>query len=243
MSILRRCYVRRAALRSRVAFLALYPRATAIAAHVGLFFLVLGLATGCASATRGVAQPGGVQDTVGVAGREMIRPGDSIRLRIWREPDLSGDFAVDAGGVATLPRLGPVSVGSMTPDSLHSYLLAGFAKYIRNPTVEVTVLRRITVLGAVRNPGVYSADPTMTVAEVLALAGGVSVDGKRDRIQLIRNGAPLDLSLAPGARMVTTALRSGDQIYVPQRSWMSRNFPWVIGVTLSLTGLALRLAS
>jgi protein involved in polysaccharide export with SLBB domain len=239
MSIHRRCYVRRAALRSRVAFLASHPRATA---HVGLFLLVLGLATACASG-RGVPPVSAVQDSVGVVGREIIRPGDSIRLRIWREPDLSGDFAVDAGGVATLPRLGPINVGTMTPDSLHSYLLAGFAKYIRNPTVEVTVLRRITVLGAVRNPGVYSADPTMTVAEVLALAGGVSVDGKRNRIQLIRNGAPLDLSLEPGARMVTTALRSGDQIYVPQRSWMSRNFPWVIGVTLSLTGLALRLAS
>jgi protein involved in polysaccharide export with SLBB domain len=240
MSIPRRCYVRRAALRSRVAFLSSYPRATAVAAHVGLFLLVLGLAAGAPA--RGLAQTGGAQDTVGVGGKEIIRPGDSIRLRIWREPDLSGDFAVDAGGVATLPRLGPVNVGAMTPDSLHNYLLAGFAKYIRNPTVEVTVLRRITVLGAVRNPGVYSADPTMTVAEVLALAGGVSVDGKRDRIQLIRNGAPLDLRLAPGAHMANTALRSGDQIYVPQRSWLSRNFPWVIGVTLSLTGLALRLA-
>lgn len=191
----------------------------------------------------GLAQVGRTGDTVSVAGREIIRPGDTIRLRIWREPDLSGDFAVDVGSVATLPRLGPVPVGSMTPDSLRSFLLAEFAKYLRNPTVEVTVLRRITVLGAVRNPGVYSADPTMTVAQVLALAGGVSPDGKRDRVQLIRDGNPLDLNLQPGTHMMTTALRSGDQLYVPQRSWISRNFPWVIGVTLSLTGLALRLAS
>ena len=149
---------------------------------------------------------------------------------------------MDVGAVATLPRIGPVHVGAMTPDSLRVYLLNEFAKYLRNPTVEVTVLRRITVLGAVRNPGVYSADPTMTVAEVLALAGGVSPDGKRDRVQLIRNGNPLSLNLAPGTHMMTTALRSGDQLYVPQRSWISRNFAWVIGVTFSLTGLALRLA-
>lgn len=236
----RRCFVRRAP-RPRVAFLFPYPRATAVAAHVGIFLLVLGLAT--LAPAPGLAQVGGAQDTVSVAGREIIRPGDTIRLRVWREPDLSGDFAVDVGAVATLPRLGPVHVGSMTPDSLRTYVLTEFAKYLRNPTVEVTVLRRITVLGAVRNPGVYSADPTMTVAQVLALAGGVSPDGKRDKVQLIRDGNPLDLNLQPGTHTMITALRSGDQLYVPQRSWISRNFPWVIGVTLSLTGLALRLAS
>lgn len=238
----RRCFVRRAPSRSRVASLFLDRRAAAVAAQVGIFLLVLGFATVGAPAS-GLAQAVGTRDTVSLPGGEIIRPGDTIRLRIWREPDLSGDFAVDVGAVATLPRLGPVHVGSMTPDSLHNYLLAEFAKYLRNPTVEVTVLRRITVLGAVRNPGVYSADPTMTVAEVLALAGGVSPDGKRDRVQLIRNGNPLDLNLQPGTHMMTTALRSGDQLYVPQRSWISRNLPWVIGVTLSLTGLALRLAT
>ena len=117
-----------------------YARATAVAAHAGVFLLVFGLAA--LAPASGLAQVGGTQDTVSVAGREIIRPGDTIRLRVWREPDLSGDFAVDVGAVATLPRLGPVQVGSMTPDSLRRYVLTEFAKYLRNPTVEVTVLRR-----------------------------------------------------------------------------------------------------
>lgn len=187
------------------------------------------------------AQGAGADSASAVSSSEIIRPGDIIRLRIWREEDFSGDFPVNNSGETTLPRLGPVRVGSMTPDSLRSFLLARFATYIRNPSVEITVMRRITVLGAVRNPGIYPADPTMTVGEVLALAGGVAPDGKRDRIQLIREGSSLDLDLKPGTRMMNTPLRSGDQLYVPQRSWLSRNLPWALGVSLSVTGLLLRI--
>lgn len=190
--------------------------------------------------TRALAQSA-VRDTASSnSTSEILRPGDIIRLRIWREPDLSGDFPVNDAGEATLPRLGPVAVGSLTPDSLKHFLVTSFATYLRNPSVEVTILRRITVLGAVRSPGVYSADPTMTVGEVLALAGGVAGDGKRDRIQLIRQGTPLELDLKPGTRMINTALRSGDQLYVPQRSWLSRNLPWVVGLGFSVTGLLIR---
>lgn len=173
---------------------------------------------------------------------EPLRPGDVVRLRIWREPDLSGDFPVDESGQVVLPRLGPVSVMAISRDSLRRSLLASYTTYLKNPSIEVILLRRVNVLGAVKNPGLYPVDPTMTVADALALAGGASADGRRDRVELLRGGDKVVVKLDPGARLGDTPIRSGDQLYVPERSWFSRNQGIVIGTVSAFAALALRLA-
>jgi polysaccharide export outer membrane protein len=155
-----------------------------------------------------------------------LRPGDFVRVAVWREPDLSGEFQVDRRGVATFPKLGPVPVAAMHPDSIRPALLAEYARYLVNPSVEVVPLRRVSVLGAVAKPGLYPVDPTMTLADAVALAGGAAPDGKREVVELRRGAevvvAKLDV-LMPVSR---TPLRSGDQLWVPQKSWLSRN-PWI----------------
>jgi protein involved in polysaccharide export with SLBB domain len=173
---------------------------------------------------------------------EPLRPGDVVRLRIWREPDLSGEFPFDESGQVVLPRLGPVSVMGISRDSLRRTLLAAYTTYLKNPSIEVVLLRRVNVLGAVRNPGLYPVDPTMTVVDALALAGGPSPEGKRDQVELQRDGARLIVRLDPAARLGDTPIRSGDQLYVPQRSWFSRNQGIVIGTVSALAALALRIA-
>jgi polysaccharide export outer membrane protein len=163
-------------------------------------------------------------------------------LRIWREPDLSGDFQVNESGQVVLPKLGSVAVEAISRDSLRRSLLAAYATYLRNPSIDVVLLRRVNVLGAVRNPGLYPVEPTMTVADAVALAGGPSPDGKRDRIDLVRGGDKLMVRLDPATRLGDTPIRSGDQLYVPQRSWVSRNQGLVIGTVTALTALAVRIA-
>jgi polysaccharide export outer membrane protein len=174
---------------------------------------------------------------------EPLRPGDVIRLRIWREPDLSGEFPVDESGQAVLPLVGPVSVVGLSRDSLRRSLLTSYTEYLKNPSIEVILLRRVNVMGAVRNPGLYPVDPTMTVADALALAGGPSPDGKRDRVELLRGGERIVVRLEPSARLGDTPLRSGDQLYVPSRSWISRNPGVVVGTATFLTALIVRLAT
>jgi len=160
---------------------------------------------------------------------DVVYPGDLIRLKIWREPDMSGDVAVDEAGIATLPRLGPLRVASMTGDSLKRMLIQSYTKYLRDPAVDITVLRRITVLGAVHTPNVYHVAPTMTVSDALAMAGGASPEGKLDKIELRRRGGGAPVKLSRGARLADTPIRSGDELYVPQRSWLSRNAGLVVG--------------
>src|SRR5687768_9456614 len=85
----------------------------------------------------------------------IIGPGDVLRVRIWREPDMSGDFQVTSTGQVTLPRLGLLNVGSLPADSLQAVLVEKYKVYLNNPSIEVLLLRRVSVTGAVRNPGVY----------------------------------------------------------------------------------------
>jgi protein involved in polysaccharide export with SLBB domain len=189
-----------------------------------LLATALGTPSGLLSAQAGV----GAARSAGDSGA-VVRPGDIIRLKIWREPDMSGDIAVDEGGIATLPRLGPLSVANLPADSLKRRLINAYAKYLRDPAVEITVLPRITVLGAVRTPNVYHVEPTMTVADALALAGGASPDGKVDQVELRRRDQGSILKVSRGTRLADTPIRSGDELYVPQRSWLSRNSGLVIG--------------
>jgi protein involved in polysaccharide export with SLBB domain len=161
---------------------------------------------------------------------DALRPGDVVRLRIWREPDLSGDFTIDAAGVVTLPKVGPVQATGESVDGLKTKLLKAYQVYLNQPSIEVIPLRRIQVAGAVRNPGLYTVDPTMRIADVIALAGGAAPHGRRDRVVLVRGSVPMHSRLSPDERFAQVPLRSGDQLLVPERSWISRNPGVVVGV-------------
>jgi protein involved in polysaccharide export with SLBB domain len=167
----------------------------------------------------------------------VLRPGDVIRLRIWREPDLSGDFPVDETGVVTFPKIGPYKVLDDSPESLKQRLLESYAVYLRNPSVEVTMLRRINILGAVQKPGLYPVDATMTIADALAVAGGATPWGNPHKIELVRGGVRINEPLTSTTLIGETPLRSGDQLFVPERSFIVRNSGLVataVSVTASL---------
>jgi protein involved in polysaccharide export with SLBB domain len=154
---------------------------------------------------------------------QPLRPGDIIRLRVLREPDMTGEFPINEDGVAVLPRVGRTSVTGESPRQLEARLVREYSRYLQQPAVEVTLLRRVQVLGAVRTPGLHPVDATMSVSDVLALAGGATTQGDPDRIDLIRGGQRIPVRLSVGTRIVDSPIQSGDQIYVPERSWFSRN--------------------
>ncbi|HRP09226.1 MAG TPA: polysaccharide biosynthesis/export family protein [Gemmatimonadales bacterium] len=165
---------------------------------------------------------------------DALRPGDMLRVRIFQEPELSGEFQVDEHGVLTLPRLGDIRITTWAPDSIRPRLTRSFAEYLRDPVLEVTILRRVAIYGAVLKPGLYPVDPTMTVQEALALAGGAAPDGKRDRVELLRGDDRIETDLSLATRIDQMMLKSGDQLFVPQRSWLSRN-TWLVGSLLGAT--------
>jgi protein involved in polysaccharide export with SLBB domain len=173
------------------------------------------------------------------AGSATLLPGDIVRLRIWREPDLSGDFPVDEKGTVVFPKIGPTQVLQMTTDSLKQVLVTTYAQYLRDPAIEVTFLRRVTILGAVKNPGLYPVDPTMTVSDAVALAGGALPTGRPHNFELRRNGQRIDVDFNLTTPIGHTPIRSGDEIYVPERSWFSKNGPLVIGASITAVAIVI----
>jgi len=154
---------------------------------------------------------------------DVLRAGDVVRLRIWREPDLSGDFSVDETGRVTFPKLGAYDVAQESATSLKEKLVRAYQVYLVNPSIDIVVLRRVNILGAVRNPGLYPVDATMTISDALAVAGGATPLGDADKVEVVRNGERLRVRVSQGTRITESAIQSGDQLFVPERGWLSRN--------------------
>jgi protein involved in polysaccharide export with SLBB domain len=170
---------------------------------------------------------------------DTVRPGDLVSVRIWREPDLSDTVQIDHSGVAAFSKLGPIQVTGIRPDSLERLLVSRYSKYLQNPAIRVSVLRRITIWGAVARPGTYSVDQTMTITDALALAGGATPQGKANKVELRRGAARRVLDLAgDNGQARDISLRSGDQLFVPERSWASRNAPLLVTALAAATSLA-----
>jgi protein involved in polysaccharide export with SLBB domain len=173
--------------------------------------------------------------------REPLRPGDIIRLRVWREPDFSGDFPVEANGAVVLPRMGSVDIRAETGESLRQKLVANFSEVLTQPSISVTVLRRIQVLGAVNKPGLYPVDATMSVSDAIALAGGATSNAKADAVVLVRDGQRLRTNLSSSASLTSSSIRSGDQIFVPERSRFTSDPRLIAGILTATVSIAIAL--
>lgn len=170
---------------------------------------------------------------------DSLRAGDILRLWIWREPDMSGDFAVPENGTVVFPRIGPRKVVGRRPVELRAELISEFQKYLRTPSIEVTFLHRVNVLGNVEHPGVFPLDETMTIANALSLAGGPTKDGKPDEVEIFRDGKKIVGRVTQETRIGDLPIRSGDQLYVPERSWASRNTSVLAGAFTGLLSVAI----
>ena len=167
-----------------------------------------------------------------------LRPGDVVKVFVWREPELSRDYEVDGAGRVDVPKLGPVTVAGLSPDSLRSLLMTRFARSLRQPTIEVSMRRRISVFGSVRNPGIFQVDPYTTVADALALAGGITPDGRNDYVRVLRGNATLRTKISTRTVIADSPVESGDQLFVPDRGWLTRNLG-LISAAMSAAGMVI----
>lgn len=200
------------------------------------YLLVVLAALGTFAAARAWSQGSAAAHPATAAVEEPLAPGDAIQLAFWREPQLGGEFPVDENGTVVLPLLGVRSVTRLPATQLRRTLMEEYAQQIRNQDVRITLLRRVRILGAVKNPGLYRVDPTMTVVDALALAGGATPQGKPRDVQVYRDGHPVRSHLDANTQLLQQ-VRSGDQIVVPERSWFARNGGYVVAAGISAVGI------
>jgi protein involved in polysaccharide export with SLBB domain len=169
----------------------------------------------------------------------VLRPGDRILVTIRDTSDVS---TIRPDGRVILPMVGALSVAGLQPAAAEDSVARAYAEFTRSPMVRVTALRRITVQGAVRRADVLYLDPTSSLAEALALAGGVSETGHPGKVDLFRNGQSVGRYDARTPTTLNVALESGDLILVGERSWWSRNPGVIVSIVSSLLTVAVVLA-
>lgn len=153
-----------------------------------------------------------------------LRPGDVIKVVVWGQVEYSGEYQIDERGILEYPVVGELDVRDLTVSQLRDRLRRGLETIFNNPFVTVRPQFRMAVLGKVERPGLYVVDPTLSVLDVVALAGGPSSGGNLNAVKLLREGDELRLAFAGGVRGRTLqeiGVRSGDQIIVP-RKFLSR---------------------
>lgn len=138
------------------------------------------------------------------------------------DQQVANTYLVDAEGNVEMPLIGAVSVSGLTGIEAKNKIKSKLNKYLIDPTVNVRIRNfKVTVLGEVKLPGVYTIpNEKVTLVEALGLAGDLSIFGKRKNVLLIRekNGertfVRIDLSSKELFNSEYYYLHSNDIIYV-----------------------------
>jgi polysaccharide biosynthesis/export protein len=145
--------------------------------------------------------------------REILGEGDSVRITVFQNPDLTTETRISERGTISFPLVGEISLAGLTPVGAEAriaeHLIKG--KFVLKPQVSLNVVRvrsrQVSVLGQVARPGRYPLDDTSSnLTDILALAGGVSPTGDDSvTVMVKRSGKTSKLEIN-----VPTMYRTGD---------------------------------
>jgi polysaccharide export outer membrane protein len=151
-------------------------------------------------------------------GDSALHPGDVLRITVWRQAELSGEFVINPDSTVAHPLLQVVKVGgvplSWARARLRDFLLA----YEQNPRFVVEPLYPVVVAGEVRQPGLVNVPRGTTISQAVGRGGGPTERGRLDRVKLVRAGRSYVLNLlSQDQRIAVMPVMSGDQVFVARR--------------------------
>jgi protein involved in polysaccharide export with SLBB domain len=154
---------------------------------------------------------------VQVASAPILQGGDKIRVTVYGEDKLSGEYEIDPGGFVSLPLAGTVKAAGLTKAQLEQDLSKKFrGEYLRNPkvTVDIATFRPFYVLGEVQKPGEYPYKSGLNVLSAIAVAGGQTYRASKNSVMIQRAGEP---SLKEFPLDGSIPVYPGDLIRLPER--------------------------
>lgn len=143
--------------------------------------------------------------------------GDKLRITVYNEPDLSGEFEVSGQGFISVPLVGQVQVLGKTTAETQAILTQKYGKdYLVNPSVSIEVLnyRPFFIIGEVNHPGSYPYVNGMTVINAVALAGGYTPRANHDDIKIKHSN---ETTQQQRDAKEDTAVMPGDVIEIAER--------------------------
>lgn len=156
---------------------------------------------------------------------DALGPGDSIRVSVFGNPDLTTETRLASRGSIRMPLIGEVDLNGATPAEAANRIAQRLQRgqFLKDPQVTVTLLqvrsRQVSVLGQVAHPGRYALEDQARLTDALAMAGGITSAG--DEVVTVLSGPSRVKRVVNVAAMYRTAdtsanveLHNGDTIYV-----------------------------
>lgn len=143
--------------------------------------------------------------------------GDRLRITVFGEPDLSGEFLVDGAGLISMPLIGEISAENLTVRDLQRDIEERFrAGYLNDPKIAAEVInhRPYYIMGEVGRPDEYQFVSGLTVLNAVAAAGGFTYRANKKVVYVrgVNEAAERKVVLSS-----TTPVRPGDTIRIGER--------------------------
>ncbi len=156
-----------------------------------------------------------------------VKPGDILKVSVWKEPDLQGPILIRPDGGFSFPLVGEVDGRGKTVAELQAIMTQRLSKYISDPVVSVSVTEihgnKVYVIGQVAKPGEFIVNPSVDVMQALSMAGGMTPFASLSNIIILRHNGTARTALhfdytdvAKGRKFSDDVqLQSGDVVVVP----------------------------
>lgn len=147
----------------------------------------------------------------------VLQPGEKIKITVFGEDRLSGEYEIDPAGLVSLPLAGTVKAAGLSKPDLEKELAKKFrGEYLRNPkvTVDVASFRPFYIYGEVAKPGEYAFRSGLNVMSAVALAGGSTYRASRSVVLIQHAG---ERGFKEYQQSPTIPVMPGDLIRLPER--------------------------
>jgi protein involved in polysaccharide export with SLBB domain len=181
-----------------------------------LFGVVINLPSNALAQAQSPA-PAATTESAASASSYVLGPNDRIRLKVYGEADITGEYEIDSNGQVSIPLAGHIGAAGLTTKQLERSITSALAKgIVRDPrvNVEVALYRPYYILGEVKKGGEYPYRLGLTVMDAVASAGGFTYRANENKVFLRRSGASAEEVYALDAPILVFP---GDNIRVPER--------------------------
>jgi polysaccharide export outer membrane protein len=156
-----------------------------------------------------------------------VKPGDTLEISVWKEPDLQRTVLVRPDGAFSFPLVGEVDARGKTVSELNKLVSERLTKFISDAVVTISVQEikgnKIFVLGQVNKPGEFIVNPSVNILQALSMAGGMTPFAATNDIIVLRGQGKQQNAMAfryndvvRGRSLDTNIeLLSGDIVVVP----------------------------
>ena len=147
----------------------------------------------------------------------VLGPSDRVRLRVYGEADITGDYEVDTNGYISVPLAGRVKAAGLTTRQLERTVADALSKgLLRDPRVniEIATYRPFFILGEVKKAGEYPYKSGLTVLDAVASAGGYTYRANESKVVIRRAGSSVEETHSLDAPVLVFP---GDNIRIPER--------------------------